>query len=67
MDKAEQTAVLQLVVRILSDNGGNRITEALINGVSITLRQATDSMVVVDPPTVADNKAKEKAAKVKKE
>ena len=45
MNINEKTAALTNLVQILHDNAGNRITLALMNGVSVTHGQYLDTLV----------------------
>ena len=49
MNLAEKQQALTNLVQILQDNGGNRMTLALVNGISITHGQFLDTLLVAEP------------------
>ena len=55
MDKIERQACLQNIVMLLQDNAANRITLALVNGISVTHGQFLDSLLVAEQPVDAKN------------
>ena len=60
MNVLEKQQALTNLVEILHDNAGNRITLALMNGVSVTHGQFLDTLLVADvKPQVENEAAKE--------
>lgn len=49
MTLAEKQQSLTNLVQILHDNAGNRITLALMNGISVTHGQFLDTLLVAEP------------------
>ena len=49
MNQAEKNQALTNLVQILQDNGGNRLTLALVNGISVTHGQFLDTLLVAEP------------------
>ena len=49
MTLTEKQKALTNLVQILHDNTGNRITLALMNGISVTHGQFLDTIIVVEP------------------
>lgn len=60
MNQTEKQKALMNLVQILNDNGGNRLTLALVNGISVTHGQFLDTMIVEKPdPLIKNEEAKE--------
>lgn len=51
MNAGEKQQSLEALVKLLHDNAGNRITLALMNGLSITHGQFLDTLLKVEEPT----------------
>lgn len=61
MTAEERQAVLTNLVQILNDNGGNRLTLSLVNGISVTHGQFLDTLLVAEKPVEAQNAASKRA------
>ena len=57
MNQAEKNQALTNLVQILQDNGGNRLTLALVNGISVTHGQFLDTLLVADAKPQVENEA----------
>ena len=55
MNQTEKQSALTNLVQLLYDNGGNRLTLSLINGISVTHGQFLDTLIVAEPVPEADN------------
>ena len=55
MNTSEKEKILTHLVQILYDNAGNKMTLALVNGISVTHGQFLDTLLVAEPAVVSDN------------
>ena len=57
MTPEERQNALTNLGQILFDNGGNKMTLAMMNGVLVTYGQFLDTLLVAEPAKTVDNQA----------